>query len=214
MEAKHMPNSEELQFARLLDWVEGRLSEEEARTVERQVAAADSAMREEAAWLRAFARISEDTVIASPPPRVRETLSERFEAYAEGKRRPGLLKRLVATLTFDSGMQPALSWRSTAPELQREYVYSTEAADVTIDVRPRPRDGLVDIHGRIFPVDSTDPDTFGVQLLEGPSEVATTATNDLGEFTFEAVSPGVYGMIVSSERVEVSIPQVELRRGS
>jgi hypothetical protein len=213
MEAKHMADSEDVRFARLLDWVEGHLSEEEARVVERQVAA-DSATREEAAWLRAFARISEDTVIASPPPRVRETLTERFEAYAEGKRRPGLLKCLVATLTFDSGMQPALSWRSTAPELQREYVYSTEAADVTIDVRPRPRDGLVDIHGRIFPVNSTDPDTFGVQLLEGPSEVATTATNDLGEFTFEAVSPGVYGMIVSSERVEISIPQVELRRGS
>jgi hypothetical protein len=212
MEAKHMADSEDVRFARLLDWVEGRLSEEEARVVERQVAA-DSATREEAAWLRAFARISEDTVIASPPPRVRETLTERFEAYAEGKRRPGLLKRLVATLTFDSGMQPALSWRSTAPELQREYVYSTEAADVTIDVRPRPRDGLLDIQGRIFPVNSTSPGPFHVQLLEGPSEVATTATNDLGEFTFEAVSPGVYGMIVSSERVEISIPQVELRRG-
>ncbi len=209
-----MADSENVRFARLLDWVEGRLSEEEARAVERQVAAADSATREEVAWLRAFARISEDTVIASPPPRVRETLTERFEAYAEGKRRPGLLKRLVATLTFDSGMQPALSWRSTAPELQREYVYSTEAADVTIDVRPRPRDGLLDIKGRIFPVNSTSPGAFGVQLLEGPSEVATTATNDLGEFTFEAVSPGVYGMIVSSERVEISIPQVELRRGS
>jgi anti-sigma factor RsiW len=213
MEAKHMADSEDVRFARLLDWVEGRLSEEEARAVERQVAA-DSATREEAAWLRAFARISEDTVIASPPPRVRETLTERFEAYAEGKRRPGLLKRLVATLTFDSGMQPALSWRSTAPELQREYVYSTEAADVTIDVRPRPRDGLLDIQGRIFAVNSTSPGPFHVQLLEGPSEVATTATNDLGEFTFEAVSPGVYGMIVSSERVEISIPQVELRRGS
>src|SRR5688500_9545471 len=137
MEAKHMADSEDVRFARLLDWVEGRLSEEEARAVERQVAAADSATREEATGLRAFARISADTVIASPPPRVRETLTERFEAYAEGKRRPGLLKRLVATLTFDSGMRPALSWRSTAPELQREYVYSTEAADVTIDVRPR-----------------------------------------------------------------------------
>jgi hypothetical protein len=209
-----MPDSGDPQFAKLLDWVEGRLSEEEARAVERQVALGDSAMREEVDWLRAFARISEDTVIASPPPEVRETLTDRFEAYAQGKREPGLLKRLVATLTFDSGMQPALELRTAGtPELQRKCAYSTEAADITISVVPRPHDGLVDIQGQIFPVNSTDPGGLGVQLLAGTSEVATTATNDLGEFTFEAVAPGVYEMIVSSERVEIWIPQVELRRG-
>ncbi len=209
-----MADSEDVRFARLLDWVEGRLSEEEARAVERQVALGDSAMREEAAWLRAFARISEDTVIASPPPQVRETLTERFEAYAQGKRRPGLLKRLVATLTFDSGMQPAPGLRTAGtPELQRKCTYSTDAADTTISVRPRPRDGLVDIQGRIFPVNSTSPGAFGVQLLEGPSEVATTAANDLGRFTFEAVPPGVYEVLASSDRVEIRIPHLELPYG-
>jgi hypothetical protein len=214
MEAKHMADSEDVRFARLLDWVEGRLSEEEARAVERQVAAADSATREEVAWLRAFARISEDTVIASPPPRVRETLTERFEAYAQGKRRPGLLEHLVATLTFDSGLQPAPGLRTAGtPELQRKCTYSTDAADITISVRPRPRDGLVDIQGRIFPVNSTSPGAFGVQLLEGPSEVATTAANDLGRFTFEAVPPGVYEVLASSDRVEIRIPHLELPYG-
>ena len=205
-----MPQSEDKKFARLLTWVEGRLSEEEARAVEREVAAADSARRADLAWLRAFARISEDVVIASPPPKVRDTLIERFEAYAEGKRQPGLLKRLVATLTFDSGLQPGFGWRATASELQRQFAYSTDAADVVIDVRLRPRDGLADIHGEILPVDITNSGAFGVQLLAGSPEVATTATNDLREFMFEAVSPGVYEMVVSSDRVEISIPQVEL----
>ncbi len=91
-----MPDSGDPQFAKLLDWVEGRLSEEEARAVERQVALGDSAMREEVDWLRAFARISEDTVIASPPPQVRETLTDRFEAYAEGGQQPNFLNRLVS----------------------------------------------------------------------------------------------------------------------
>ena len=208
-----MPDSEDLKLARLVDWVEGRLSEEEARAVERQVSEADRATREEVAWLRAFARISENTVIASPPPRVRETLTERFEAYAEGRQQPNFLNRLVARLTFDSGLEPALGWRTTSPELQRQLAYSTEAVDVVISVRPRPRDELLDLHGRIFSVNSTHPETFGVRLFVESSEIATTATNDLGEFTFEAVAPGVYEMIVSSERVEISIPQVELRRG-
>jgi hypothetical protein len=213
MEAKHMPKSEDVEFARLLDWVEGRLSEEEARTVAERVAAADSATHADVAWLRAFDRISEDTVIASPPSSMRDALIERFEAYAEGKQRPGLLERLVATLTFDSDLQPALGWRTTTPGSQRQFAYSTDAADVTINVRPRPHDRLLDLHGHIFPVDSTDPGIFGVQVLAGSSEVATTATNELGEFTFEEMQPGVYEMIVSSGRVEISIPQVDLRHG-
>ena len=208
-----MSNSEDVEFARLVDWVEGHLSEQEARIVEERVAA-DATTRADVAWLRAFARISEDTVIASPPSRVRDALIERFEAYAEGKQQPGLLKRLVATLTFDSDLQPALGLRAAGTsESQRQLVYSTDAADVAIIVRPRARDGLLDIYGQILAVDGTDSGVFGVQLLEGSSEVATTATNDLGEFTFEAVPPGAYEVLAGSDRVEIRLPQVELHRG-
>jgi hypothetical protein len=206
-----MAESQDVEFTRLVDWVEGRLSEGEARAVEEQVAAAGSATRADVAWLRAFERISEETVIASLPSGVREELIERFEAYAEGKQHPGLLQRLVATLTFDSNLRPALGLRAAAvPEPQRQLVYSTDAADVALHVRPRPHDGHFDLNGQIFPVSSADSGTFGVQLLEGVSEVATTATNDLNEFTFEAVSPGVYEVLASNERVEIRIPQVAL----
>jgi hypothetical protein len=206
-----MAESQDVEFTRLVDWVEGRLSEGEARAVEEQVAAADSATRADVAWLRAFARISEETVIASLPSGVREELIERFEAYAEGKQHPGLLRRLVATLTFDSNLRPALGLRAAAvPEPQRQLVYSTGAADVALHVRPRPHDGHFDLNGQIFPADSAGSGTFGVQLLEGTSEVATTATNDLGEFKFEAVSPGVYEVLASNERVEIRVPQVTL----
>jgi hypothetical protein len=209
-----MPKSEDVEFARLLDWVEGRLSEQEARAVEERVAAAGSTTRADVAWLRAFARISEDTVIASPPSEVRDTLIERFEAYAEGKQQPGLLERLVATLTFDSSLQPAPGLRAAGiVESQRQLVYSTDAADVAMIVRPRPRDELLDLDGQILPVNSTDSGAFGVQLLDGSSEVATTATNDLGEFTFKAVPSGVYEMLASNDRVEIQIPRLELRRG-
>src|SRR5918999_108298 len=205
-----MAESQDMEFIRLVDWVEGRLSEGEARAVEERVAA-DSAARADVAWLRAFARVSEETVVASLPSEVREELIERFEAYVEGKQHPGLLQRLVATLTFDSNLRPALGLRAaTAPESQRQLVYSTGAADVAMTVRPRTRDGLLDLHGQILPVDSTDSGVFGVQLVEGVSEVATTATNDLGEFAFEAVRPGVYEVLASNERVEIQVPRIEL----
>jgi hypothetical protein len=212
LEVKPVVEPENREFARLVDWVEGRLSEREARVVEKQVAA-DTAMHDDATWLRAFALISKATVIASPSPEVRATLVDRFEAYAESKRRPGLLKRVAATLSFDSGLQPALGLRTTGtPRSQRQFVYSSELADVSINLRSRPYDGRTDLYGQIFPLDDTDPGAFGAQLLDGAIEAATTATNDLGEFSFRAVAPGTYEVLARSDHVEIRLTGVEVRR--
>jgi hypothetical protein len=198
------------EFTRLVDWVEGRLSEEEARSVEKQVGA-DSSMQAAVAWLRAFNLVSRDTVIASPPPEVRDALVERFQEYAERKRRTGLLKRFVAELSFDSGPQSALGLRATStPEPQREYVYCSEAADIAVSVRFRPHDGLWDFDGQIFPLDGTDPGAFGARLLDGLSEAASTTTNELGEFSFGAVAPGMYEVLASSDQVEIRLEGVEV----
>ena len=189
-----MSNSEDVEFARLVDWVEGHLSEQEARIVEERVAA-DATTRADVAWLRAFARISEDAVIVSPPPDVRDALIDRFEAYAEGKQHRGLLERLVATLTFDSNVQPAAGMRAArAQESQRQLVYSTDAADVAIIVRPRVSDELLDLYGQILPVDSAGSGVFASQspghrglrvrqpvLVERASEVADVAQASLGD---------------------------------
>jgi len=200
------------EFARLVDWVEGRLSEEEARSVEKQVGA-DSATRADVAWLRAFNLISKDIVIASPPPEVRDALLESFRGYAERKRWTGSLKRFVAQLSFDSGPQSAPGLRAiSTPESERDFVYCSEVADVAVSVRLRSHDGLWGLEGQIFPLDGTDPGAFGVQLLDGPSEAAATTTNDLGEFSFGAVAPGTYKVLASSDQVEIGLEGVEVRQ--
>ena len=212
LEVEPVFESEDKKFARLVDWVEGRVSEGEAQILEKQVES-DASMHDNVMWLRAFALISEATVIASPPPEVRNTLVDRFEEYAAGKRRSGWLKRVVARLSFDSNLQPALGLRTTgASESQRQFVYSSEVADVTINLRSRPYDGLADLYGQIFPVDGTDPGACGAQLLNGASEAATTAANDLGEFSFGALSPGTYEVLACSDQAEVRLTGVEVRR--
>lgn len=203
-----MPEREEIRFERLADWVEGRLSEEEARAVEEQVAA-DEATRAEVEWLRAFARMSENIVFAEPPQEVRDELIRRFDAYAEGRRTPGFLERLIANLSFDSGLQPAFGVRSGSYQeaAQRQLIYTTDAAEVALNIRPR--DGRLDLDGQVFSAD--DPASFSVQLLSGTDEVGLTATDELGQFGFESVPPGAYQVLVSSGRIEILIPPVELR---
>ncbi len=207
-----MPEEREISFERLADWVDGRLSEDDARVVEERVAVADESVRAEADWLRAFARASEYAVIDAPPPEVREALIRRFEAYAEGRRSPGLLRRLVATLSFDSGLSPALGVRSAASgEAQRQLVFTTDAAEIALNVRARPGDGGLDLDGQVFPTDDTDPASFSVQLLSGTDEVGITGADELGEFGFEGVRPETYQILVSSDAVEILISPIELR---
>ena len=202
---------ERIDFETLADWAEGRLPEDEARAVEERLADADAATRADADWLRAFSRASKDIVIEDPPPGQRKELLGVFEAYAGGRRQPGPLRRIAATLTFGGGMQPLAGVRSAASqEAQGQLVYSTEVADIALNFRRRPRDGRLDLDGQVFPNDDSEPGAFGVQILSGTEEVGTAATDELGEFSFEGIAPGEYQILVSSEEVEILISPVEL----
>jgi hypothetical protein len=198
-------------FSQLVDWIEGRLPEEEARAVEEQVAVADSATLADVAWLRKFVRATEDSVLESPPPEVRSTLIAHFEAHAEGRRPPGLLKRVIATLTFDDGLRPAVGVRSAgAQEARRQLVYSAEDLDIALNFSPSARNKKFDLNGQVLSHNDAELGSFSIQLLQSESELAITATDDLGGFAIETIPPGVYEIVLSSERVEVSIKPVEL----
>lgn len=208
-----MPGPEKrIDFSRLVDWMEGRLSEAEARAVEEQVAVADNATLADIAWLYKFASATKGTVLESPPPDVRSTLIARFEAYEEGRRwTPGLLKRVVARLTFDSSLRPAASVRAAgAQSVRRQLIYSADALDVALNFWPRERDKNLDLEGQVFPRDDMELGSFSVQLLRDETEIAITTTDDLGGFAFESILPDVYTIILSTDQIEVSITPVEL----
>jgi hypothetical protein len=205
------PRRKRIAFSQLVDWVEGRLPQKEAQAVEEQVAVADRATLADVAWLRKFVRATEDSVLESPPPEVRSTLIARFRAHAEGRRTPGLLKRVVATLTFDGGLRPAVGVRSAGTQgARRQLVYSVDDLDVALNFLPRARDKNFDLDGQVLPRDDVELGSFSVQLLQSESELGITATDDLGAFAFESIPSGVYEIILSTDRVEVSIAPVEL----
>ena len=202
----------EIDFSRLVDWMEGRLSAAEARDVEEQVAVADNATLADVAWLNKFVAATKGTVFEPPPPSVRSTLIARFEAYAEGHgRTPGLLKCIFARLTFDSNLRPAVSVRAAGTQgARRQLIYSAEVLDVALNFWPRDRDKTLELDGQVFPHDNMDLGSFSVQLLRDEADLAITATDDLGGFAFESIPPDVYTIILSTDQIEVSITPVEL----
>jgi hypothetical protein len=206
-----MPEANEIDYARVADWIQGLLSEEEARAVQEQLATADEETREEVELLRMFIEASGSMVMAKPPPDVRETLAHRFEAHARGWRQPNLLRRIVASLTFDSGFQPAVAGARAARNQEAEHLfsYSTDVAEIALEVLPRPG-GRLDLSGQVLPLDDEATSAFTVQLLRGGNEFGITSTDDLGEFVFEDIPPGVYEMVLSGEGVEIYISTLRL----
>jgi len=89
-------------------------------------------------------------------------------------------------------------------------VYSAGALDVALNFLPRARDKKFDLDGQVLSHNDAELGSFSVQLLQSETELAITAADDLGGFALESIPPGVYEIVLSSERVEVSIKPVEL----
>ena len=207
-----MPGSKKrVEFGRLVDWVEGRLPEDEARAVEEQVARADSRTLADVAWLRKFVKATDNAVLESPPREVRDALIARFEAYANGQRTPGLLKLVLASLTFDSDLRPAVGLRTAgAQQARRQLVYSAGAFDVALNLRSRVPDENLVLDGQVLPREDQELKPISVQLLHSGTERGLTATDELGSFALRDIPPGVYDIVLSTDEEEISIAPVDL----
>jgi hypothetical protein len=204
-------NDRHVDFGRLADWLEGRLTAYEARSVQEAVAASDSATLADVAWLRRFFRATEGALIEAPPQELEGALVETFEAHARDRRAPGLFRRVLAGLAFDSNLQPAAGLRAVGgQQARRQLIYQADAFDLAINVLARDTDNDLDVDGQVLPREGGELELFSVQLLQDGSELALTVTDDLGSFTFQRVVPGGYELVLSAETVEVSVLPFEV----
>lgn len=221
-----MARSNTLTFERLLDWLEGRLSPPEYREVANKVALADASVQAEVAWIRAFLQLEGKVVLEAPPSQVHQALVQHFvdqrqkhHPTASVPEQPGFFQRLLAALTFDSQLQPALAGvRGIEDHATRQLIYSTAVADVALDLHRDPSLGKVTLMGQILPTDELPPvagmggnlatDAYAVQLLQDGDEIAITQADGLGEFAFPQLLPGEYELILSTATRDLMISSI------
>ncbi|MBA3530570.1 MAG: hypothetical protein H0T73_01425 [Ardenticatenales bacterium] len=205
-----MRKSETPSFALLLDWMEGHLSAEEAQAVSEQLDQADESIQATVSWLGRFQTTRQTVTLATPPASVREGLNRRFAAFAKERQQPNLLTRLVALLTFDSRAQMAsVGVRSAATQgLERQLLYSTEAAEIALNLQPDAQGQQVTLTGQVFATEEQEMIT--IQLVRADHEVAIASADELGEFAFRPLPVGDYDLIVSGEQFEVVLPAIPL----
>jgi hypothetical protein len=142
---------------------------------------------------------------------LRDALVETFEAHAGDRQAPGLFRRVLAGLAFDSNLQPAAGLRAVGGrQARRQLIYHAEVFDLVLNLLARDADNDLDVDGQVLPGEGGEAELVSVQLLRDGDELALTVTDDLGSFAFQRVAPGDYELVLGAERVEVSILPVDV----
>lgn len=122
---------------------------------------------------------------------------------------PGLLQRLVATLTFDSaGLAPLAAGLRAESAPTRQLLYAADGRD--IDLRIATSD---DGHRYVVSGQVLGPDDAGVAVLSAAEGEFAAAWNELSEFHFEAVGPGAWQLTLRAEGWEILLPPLHLGLG-
>ena len=208
---------------RLLDWLEERLTTNEAAAIATQIAQADPETQANLTWLEQFHELKAIMRAPRPPAHVRANLTRQFDHWRAEKakqERPSSAARpspswtqwlqiIKAQLTFDSHAQPALvGVRSAGQMMERQLVYNGRIAEVALNVYPQPSRSEFTLWGQLFP--HSEADLFSVQLLQNGVERGLTAADELGEFTFQIMPSGIYDLIISSDLGEIIIINIPL----
>lgn len=144
-----------------------------------------------------------------------EALIQRAIDLWQPRARPaagaGVLRRLVATLSFDSAATApqALGLRGAALPAAaepRQLLFTADGRDVDLRVVPATDGRLWQVSGQVL-----GPDEQGTAQLRSGDAVAETAWSALAEFRFDAVAPGPCTLTLRSGDWELELPPLELR---
>ena len=212
--------SNEMDFTRLVDWLEGRLPPAEATALAHAVQTAidqgNGELKRTVEWIRAFRVLSHQPILAEPPAEARSKVHELIRRRApaaplSAAPLSNLLRRMIATLVpaNSQDMAGAHTRGNTSGSL-RQLTYASDMADIIINILPQPRAPQASLQGLVLPLASLDLNNVVVQLLHDGIEVGITFTNDLGEFGFEALPFGSYMLVLGTAQADIEVGPVTL----
>jgi hypothetical protein len=122
---------------------------------------------------------------------------------------PGLLQRLVATLTFDSaGLAPLAAGLRAESAPTRQLLFSADGRDVDLRIATTDDGRRYVVSGQVL-----GPDEAGVAVLSAVDGELTVAWNELSEFHFDAVGPGTCQLTLRAGAWEILLPPLHLGQG-
>jgi hypothetical protein len=127
---------------------------------------------------------------------------------------PGLLPRLLAVLTFDSGAASPLAFgMRSGGDATRQMLFSAEGHDVDLRISPADESRAAAQNSQwVLAGQVLGPAAGGDVILANNhgAEVARTALSELGEFRLPAVAPGNYTVTLRLGATDIVLPTVQV----
>lgn len=198
-------------FEKLLDFIENRLSETERSRVLAHVDSPCAVCRADIEAVGDILDLLRGEGLSEPPQAAVRRANQLFQRFYK---RPASESRpwLIAQLRFDSWLVPTgVAARGVGNE--RQMLYRAEGLDVDLQVSAERDQQTVRLFGQVLPTDD-DPSLvagYPVRLTQHNQEANTTVTDELGTFSFRALSPGDYELWLDLPHASVWIPSLTLK---
>jgi len=190
-------------FELLLDYLEGRVTDEQRVQVERALAEQDPRAEDLRDWIRGFHAQARQSRHGPPPPLLAQRL-RRIPLLLQG--RAPMVRTLTAEPVLDSRSSKRLTGvRGPAIDSGDRFQVTCRAGDysVVLDLAPV-SNGTVTLRGQVLPEHRTLP-VFEASVC-GPYGSITSITGDEhGGFEIKAVPPGTSRLTLTNDLVLIVI---------
>lgn len=203
-----MRHTEHLGPELLQDFAEDRLDARAARRVRSHLeSGCGSCTHELRFWARALGALQVDRGLEVPE----EVLARAFALFDRLAPRPTPWERVVATLAFDSRVQPAMAGARDAAPSAFQLLFTAQGTDVDL-LCEREQEGW-QITGQALAPGVARPDAGALWRVAAmsPAGRAEAEADSLGMFRLRHLAPGVYDLILRSANREILLPNVELQ---
>lgn len=186
----------------LLDYLERRGGPATERSVRAHLATGCSECADNLKYWQKMLNVIEGDATVSTPQSVLDSVSSMFSV----REVPTLREKVMATLRFDSRVQPELAGARDGDRSSFKLLF--EAPDTRIDLLCE-RSGLDwSIAGQVLSLESKD--YLWKVLATGTGKVIRTDADVMGEFHLGGLRTGEYDLLLQEHNREITLPAIQL----
>jgi hypothetical protein len=200
LERKRTRMAKHLTFEIMVDLAEGRLEASAVQAAEAHLHTCTKCQAAMAGVHKMLVTVQEDALLAPPPAVVARALQAFRPVAPTASAQQIFVRKLMALLSFDSGMTPAYGLRS-GPAPVRQMLFTVDEFDV--DLRIDSSGSGWRVAGQLL-----GGAAEGEVNIVGSGEHYSAPLTELGEFVLEPLAAGAYTLSILMPGVELALPEL------
>ena len=153
-------------------------------------------------WQKMLNVVQDQTMISTPQP----VLERAFALFGERQPAPSLQQKVMATLRFDSRVQPELAGARDGDRTSFKLLF--EAPNTRIDLLCERVGTDWSIAGQVLSLENKD--YLWKVFASGKGDVVRTDADTLGEFHLGGLHTGEYDLLLQERSREITLPAIQL----